>query len=252
MMSAAEIELGEGATSVGPLPLPAGRWFRAHDHPRHQLAWAVRGVLGVTVGDETWVLPTTRALWIPAGTVHRTGAPRDTVLHSLYVDPTRCPLDWPAPVAVGVGALLAQLLAHLGRFDLAPDARHRAEGVVFDLLRPLASAPITVPEPVDDRARAVAALLLDDPADTRTLEALARAVGSSRRTLSRLFVRDTGMSFDRWRTRLRLRAALPLLAEGRSVAHAARAVGYATPSAFLAAFRRAVGTTPRRYLHHAD
>ncbi len=206
----------------------------------------------MTVGDDTWVLPTTRALWIPAGTVHRTGAPRDTVFHSLYMDPTRCPLDWSTPVAVGVGTLLAQLLAHLGRADLAPDARRRAEGVVFDLLRPLPNTPITVPEPVDDRARAVAALLLDDPADSRTLEALARAVGTSRRTLSRLFVQDTGMSFDLWRTRLRLRAALPLLADGRPVAHAARAVGYATPSAFLAAFRRAIGTTPRHYLHNAD
>ncbi|MEU3653182.1 helix-turn-helix transcriptional regulator [Streptomyces sp. NPDC032161] len=237
---------------VGAFPLPAGHWFGAHEHPQHQLAWATRGVLGVTVGDDTWVLPSTRALWIPAGTVHRTGAPRDTLFHSLYLDPTRCPLDWSTPVAVGVGELLARLLAHLGRDDLAPDARHRAEGVVFDLLHPLPNSPITVPEPVDDRARAVAALLLDDPADSRTLAALARAVGTSRRTLSRLFVQDTGMSFDHWRTRLRLRAALPLLADGRPVAQVAHAVGYATPSAFLAAFRRAIGTTPRHYLHTAD
>ncbi|MFB7915835.1 helix-turn-helix transcriptional regulator [Streptomyces sp. NPDC056061] len=245
-------EHAAGAVVVGAFPLPAGKWFRAHEHPRHQLAWATRGVLGVRVDDDTWVLPPTRALWIPAGTVHRTGAPRDAVFHSLYLDPTRCPLDWPMPVAVAVGELLAHLLAHLGRDDLGPDARQRAEAVVLDLLRPLPDTPITVPEPVDDRARAVAALLLADPADSRTLEALARAVGTSRRTLSRLFVRDTGMSFDRWRTQLRLRAALPLLADGRPVAQAAHAVGYATPSAFLAAFRRTVGTTPRQYLRHAD
>ncbi|MFF9349011.1 AraC family transcriptional regulator [Streptomyces sp. NPDC014734] len=245
-------EHGAGAIVVGAFPLPAGRWFPAHEHPQHQLAWATRGVLGVTVDEDTWVLPPTRALWIPAGTVHRTGAPRDTTFHSLYLDPTRCPMDWPTPVAVAVGELLTQLLAHLGRADLMPDARLRAESVVFDLLQPLPSTPIAVPEPVDDRARAVAALLLADPTDSRTLEALARAVGTSRRTLSRIFVQDTGMSFDRWRTQLRLRAALPLLADGLPVAQVAHAVGYATPSAFLAAFRRTVGTTPRRYLHHAD
>ncbi|MFF1904447.1 AraC family transcriptional regulator [Kitasatospora sp. NPDC058218] len=237
-----------GAIVVGAFPLAAGQWFAPHEHPRHQLAWATRGVLGVAVGDDSWVLPPTRALWIPAGTVHRTGAPRDSVFHSLYLTPDPCPVDWRRPTVVAVDDLLAGLLSHLGREDLAPPARQRAEAVVFDLLHPLPSTPISVPEPLDDRARAVAALLLADPTDSRTLEALARAVGTSRRTLSRLFAQETGMSFDRWRTHLRLRAALPLLAEGHPVARVAHAVGYATPSAFLAAFRRTVGTTPQRYL----
>ncbi|WP_342743176.1 AraC family transcriptional regulator [Saccharopolyspora shandongensis] len=80
------------------------------------------------------------------------------------------------------------------------------------------------------------------------MDAHARAVGVSRRTLTRLFVHDTGMSFDRWRTHARLRAALALLAEGQPVSRVAHAVGYATPSAFLAAFKRTVGTSPSRYL----
>jgi AraC-like DNA-binding protein len=74
------------------------------------------------------------------------------------------------------------------------------------------------------------------------------AAGASRRTLTRLFVRDTGMSFDHWRTQVRRCAALPLLAEGQPVSRVAHSVGYATASAFLAAFRRTVGTTPKRYL----
>lgn len=119
---------------------------------------------------------------------------------------------------------------------------------MLDLLHPLPTLPIDVPLPVDERVRAVADALLADPSDSRSLDAHARSLGVSRRTLTRLFVRDTGMSFDRWRTHMRLRAALPLLAEGRTVSQAAHAVGYATPSAFLAAFRRTVGTSPGRYL----
>ncbi|WDV49620.1 helix-turn-helix transcriptional regulator [Streptomyces coeruleorubidus] len=239
---------GVGAIVVGNFPLSAGQWIPSHRHPQHQLAWTRRGVLGVAVDDTYWVLPPTRALWLPAGVVHRTGATRDAVLCSLYLEPDRCPLDWREPTAVAVDGLLGHLIAHLNREDLADDARLRAEAVVLDLLRPLPATPIDVPRPADERVRAVADALLADPADPRSLDAHARAVGVSRRTLTRLFAHDTGMSFDRWRTHMRLRAALPLLAEGQPVSRVARTVGYATPSAFLAAFRRTVGTSPSRYL----
>ncbi|GAA3587935.1 helix-turn-helix transcriptional regulator [Nonomuraea rosea] len=243
------VPAGPGVIVVGRFPLASGQWISPHSHTHHQLAWTRSGVLSVAVGDSYWVLPPARALWLPAGVVHRTGATRDAVLCGLYFDPERCALDWAEPTAVGVDGLLAQLFGYLAREELADDARLRAEAVVLDLLRPLPALPIDVPLPVDERVRAVADALLADPSDSRSLEAHARSAGVSRRTLTRLFVRDTGMSFDRWRTHMRLRAALPLLAEGRPVSQAAHAVGYATPSAFLAAFRRTVGTSPGRYLN---
>lgn len=243
---------GVGAIVVGNFPLSSGQWIPPHSHPQHQLAWTRSGVLGVAVGDTHWVLPPTRALWLPAGVVHRTGATRDAVLCSLYLEPDLCGLNWTEPTPVGVNGLLAHLIDFLNRGDLADEIRLRAEALVLDLLHPLPIMPIDVPRPVDERVCAVADALLADPADPRGLDAHAQTVGVSRRTLTRLFVHDTGMSFDRWRTHMRLRAALPLLAEGRSVSEVAHAVGYATPSAFLAAFRRTVGTSPRRYLNGAS
>ncbi|MFE0425847.1 helix-turn-helix domain-containing protein [Streptomyces sp. NPDC058953] len=240
---------GAGAIVVGSFPILSGEWFPDHSHDRHQLAWSRRGVIGVAVGDTYWVLPPTRALWIPAGVVHRPGATRGALLSSLYLTPDRCAVDWTEPTAVAVDGLLARLIVHLGRDDLAADARLRAEAVVPDLLRPLPAAPIDVPAPTDARVRAVADALAADPADPRGLDAHARAVGVSRRTLTRLFAADTGMNFDRWRTHARLRASLPLLAEGQPVSRVAHAVGYATASAFLAAFKRTVGTSPSRYLN---
>jgi AraC-like DNA-binding protein/quercetin dioxygenase-like cupin family protein len=243
------VPAGVGAIVVGTFPLASGQWFVPHSHPQHQLAWARRGVLGVAVGDSSWVLPRSRALWLPAGVVHRTGATRDAVLCSLYFAPHRCDLDWAEPTPVGVDGLLAHLFVHLSDESLPDDARLRAEAVVLGLLRPLPATPIDVPSPTDDRVRAVADALLADPADPRGLEAHARSAGVSRRTLTRAFVHDTGMTFDRWRTHLRMRAALPLLAEGLPVSRVAHTVGYATASAFLAAFRRTVGTSPGSYLH---
>ncbi|MEV0405653.1 helix-turn-helix domain-containing protein [Actinoallomurus sp. NPDC050550] len=55
------------------------------------------------------------------------------------------------------------------------------------------------------------------------------------------------MTFGRWRTQARLRSALVLLARGTPVAVVARRVGYATPSAFVAVFHRALGVSPGAY-----
>ncbi len=135
-----DVPAGVGAIVVGTFPLASGQWFVPHSHPQHQLAWARRGVLGVAVDESYWVLPRTRALWLPAGVVHRTGATRDSVLCSLYFEPDRCDQGWTEPTPVGVDGLLAHLIAYLGHENLPDDARLRAEAVVLDLLRPLSHA----------------------------------------------------------------------------------------------------------------
>jgi AraC-like DNA-binding protein len=221
--------------------------FVLHTHGRHQLALAASGVLVMSGRGRTWVLPRTRALWIPAGVAHSVAVAGRTTMLSTYVDPDRCPLRWDEPTVVGASGLLGPLVAHLARPDLPPDERDRAEAVLWDLMVPLPVATLSPPLPSDERARRVADGLLADVTDGRSLAAWGRDVGASARTLARLFTAETGMGFERWRTTARLAAALPLLAEGTPVATTALRVGYATPSAFVAAFRREVGTTPAGY-----
>ena len=115
-----------------------------------------------------------------------------------------------------------------------------------DLLVPVPVSTIHVPT-VSKRLSLIARALTDDPADDRDLAAWGRLVGASSRTLARAFVAETGMTFGAWRTQVRLLASLPLLAAGMPVATVARRVGYATPSAFVAAFRRVTDTTPGAY-----
>ena len=88
----------------------------------------------------------------------------------------------------------------------------------------------------------------ENPRDQRTLREFGREVGANERTLQRLFRMETGTTFGRWRTQLRLQHGVIALAEGRTVASAATSSGYAEPSAFIAAFRSVFGTTPGRYL----
>ena len=107
--------------------------------------------------------------------------------------------------------------------------------------------PLQLPSPRDVRARRVADALRRDPADARTLEALSGSAGASKRTLERVFAAETGMTFGTWRQQLRLLHATRLLAAGEKVTVAATEAGYESTSAFIAMFRRAMGTTPSRY-----
>ncbi|MPY78306.1 MAG: helix-turn-helix domain-containing protein [Actinophytocola sp.] len=232
---------------LGDLRLPKGTWFEWHRHPQHQIAWTPETVLAVEAGGAQWVLPPTRALFLPGGVLHRTGAIQGGLLRGIYIEPDRCPGRWESPTMLRVGPLLRELLEYLADDALDAERRLRAEAVVFDVLEPVRAVPIGVRLPVDDRARKVASALIADPADQRTLDGHASDVGASARTLARVFQRETSMSFGRWRTQVRLRAALPLLAEGVPLAGVATRVGYSTPSAFVVAFHREVGISPARY-----
>lgn len=239
---------GTGAAIVvGSFAMPRGSRFATHTHPVHQLAWSSSGLLAVRTTAGAWLLPPSLALWIPAHTPHATGAEGTAVLRSPYVDPACCPNGWQEPTVVAVGELLRTLIDHLSRPELASDARSRAEAVLFDVLSPAPVTSISVPEPADPRAREVARALTTDPADGRPLAAWGRTVGASGRTLARLFSTETGLTFGQWRERLRMQAAMPLLADGRTLETTAHHVGYASASSFVAAFHRIVGLTPRQY-----
>jgi AraC-like DNA-binding protein/quercetin dioxygenase-like cupin family protein len=241
------------AIFIGHFAMPRGSGFGRHWHTFHQLAWAAKGLLRVTTERGAWLLPPSLALWIPAGVQHATEAEGDAVMRSPYVDPAACPgIEWTEPTVVAVGPLLRALVDHLVRRDLAPDARSRAEAVLLDVLQPVPVTSVSLTEPRDPRTRAVARGLAEHPADGRPLEAWGTEVGASARTLARLFVTETGLTFGQWRERLRIQAAMPLLAEGLTMEAVARRVGYASASSFVAAFRRIVGVTPRQYFPVRD
>jgi AraC-like DNA-binding protein len=243
---------GQTAIVVQDVPMGPGQRFAWHSHPDDQLAWTDGGVLTVESESGTWVLPPTRALWIPAGVVHETSGAGVTTLRGVYLKPDRRrTAQWPAPQPMAVTPLLAELIRHLADTRLDPHRRRRAEAVLVDLLEPIEVTAIELPMPTDPRARDLAQALLANPADPRSLPEWGHAIGASGRTLTRAFLADTGIPFSRWRTAVRLRAALPRLAAGEPVSAVAAEVGFQTPSAFVAAFRREIGTTPGAYFKPA-
>jgi AraC-like DNA-binding protein len=230
--------------------MPSGLVFDWHTHHDHQLAWAASGVLTVRTDREAWVLPPTRSLFIPAGVRHETLSTGNATMRAVYLRPDVCPIDWQVCTPVAASTLLAEVIGYLEDASLDPQRRAHGETMLVDLLEPVTMTNIDVRIPADERARAVAQSLFGNPADGRTLADWGRDVGASERTLARAFLADTGLSFGQWRGLLRVRAATVALATGEPVARVARQVGYESTSAFVAAFRRATGTTPAAYFAH--
>jgi AraC-like DNA-binding protein len=232
---------------VANFPMRPGDRFEWHTHTDHQLAWAPHGVLTVFTDAATFVLPPSRALFVPAGDRHEVRTTSTATMRPLYIRPRSFPITWTRPTPVVATPLLAELIDHLDSSSITPDARKRAEAVLADLLQPIAVRTIDVPMPAGGPAREVADALVGQPEDDRPLAQWGPVVGASERTLARAFVADTGIPFGRWRTLVRLRAALPLLADGSTITTVSRQIGYRTPSAFVAAFKRETGLTPGTY-----
>ncbi len=229
--------------------LGVGERVDTHHHDEAQLVYPAQGLLAVTTDRGTWMAPPQRAVWIPAGADHSHHSYGVTDMRAVLFDPATARRARPEPTVVAVSALLRELvLALTDRRPLPAAARRRLERVTVDQLTRSAEQPLRLPEPRDERLRAVTALLRTDPTDSNSLASLGHIVGASPRTLSRLFHQELGMSFHQWRTQLRVHHSLILLAEGLNVTQTAADSGWANPSAFIHAFTNAVGRTPGRYV----
>ncbi|QKV90872.1 helix-turn-helix transcriptional regulator [Streptomyces sp. NA02950] len=225
--------------------LAPGEGIDAHRHDEHQIIYAGSGVVAVTTDAGTWFAPGTRALWVPAGTVHAHRAHGTLDLHLVGMPADDNPLHLDAPTALSVSPLLRELiLAYTRSPDDTSAERRRLRAVLRDQLRASPQRPVHLPTPSDPRLAAVCALVHGHPDDPRTLAALGAATGVGERTLSRLFRSELGMTFPQWRTQSRLYHALRMLADDAPVTTVAHRCGWSSTSAFIDVFRRSFGYTP--------
>lgn len=173
-------------------------------------------------------------------------------LRTLYLKPQ---LERALPrscCVVNVSSFLKELILFACEFK-ALDKRSSVQGhligVILDQLRQLPAAPFHLPHPSDVRAQRVAEALLKSPGDDRKIEEICKSTGGSKRTIERLFQRETGLSLGKWRQELRLMHALQLIASEEKISNAAVDAGYSTPSAFISSFKHALGITPGKYFH---
>jgi AraC-like DNA-binding protein len=235
--------------------LPHGHLIPEHSHPEDQLLFASKGVMTLRTMQGVWVVPPMRALWIPADTPHTVGISGQVSMRTLYLSPKLCRAFPPKCFVMNVSPLLKELILHACKFSRLSKrvaTERRIVEILVDQLKAVDCIPLQLPRPTDSRAMRVARTLFTNPADQRTLEKLCKDSGGSKRTIQRLFLNDTKMTFAKWRQQLRLLHAMQLLGRGEKVTAAALESGYGSTSAFIAMFRKQLGTTPTRYRENGN
>ncbi|HTN86836.1 MAG TPA: helix-turn-helix transcriptional regulator [Sorangium sp.] len=237
--------------AIGLSMASGGLESEPHAHSESQLMYLVRGELICEASSALWIVPPRSALWIPASVTHRIRATAPLEGYSVFVEPGAAP-DLPRDCcAVSVTPLFRELLLRLATrpalYDLeGPDAR--LVGVLLDELATVSIEKHRLPMPVDPRLRRLVDAMTADPAIGVTTKVWAKRIGVSERTLNRLLVEETGLSFGRWRQQLHIILALQKLSRGAAVQSVALDLGYESASSFVTMFRKALGTSPARYM----
>jgi AraC-like DNA-binding protein len=223
-----------------------------HHHYVCQLIYGVHGVMVVRTSDGQWVVPATRAVWMPAGVEHSIRMVGRVGLRTLYIQPAAA-RNLPKQCAVvAVTALMRELILEALAIALPYPGKSRAGrlmGLILDEIVQMKSLPLSLPFPKDPRLQIISGSITRQPDDATTADKWALKLGIDPKTVQRLYLRETGLTFGKWRQQARLLKALELLAKGEGILEVALAVGYGSPSAFSTMFQRQLGTPPSVYFH---
>ena len=223
----------------------------AHQHPRGQLLYAIKGTMQITAGQQSRYVTAQQAVWIPPQVSHAITATGELAYRSLYIDPLAANQLANTVTYHEVSNLLRELIVEAATFGhrYQPNsAESRLIAVLYDKLQAMPHADLTLRLPTHPRLRLLCDALLQEVANDTTLQQWSQVLGLSSRSLARLFQVETGLSFIRWREQLRLMRAIEQLRQGSSVTTVALECGYASISAFSTMFRRTLKQSPRHYL----
>ncbi|HWT69166.1 MAG TPA: helix-turn-helix transcriptional regulator [Pseudomonas sp.] len=226
-------------------------WFiEPHSHTKHQLIYAIEGVMVVHSGLNQWTVPPSRGIWMPCGHVHSIRCVGALKMRSVFVRPDHFPTLAVETRAVSISALLSELIktsvSIAGPVD--EDSREaRIMRLIVDELTLLPTLPLHLPQPADGRIQAICAALREDLGDSSTLADWSERLSLDAKTIQRLFHRETGMTFGQWRQQARLLSALERIALGEKIIDVAGVLGYDSPSAFSTMFKKQFGTTPSHF-----
>jgi AraC-like DNA-binding protein len=219
-----------------------------HSHRKGQLSFALSGGVTCRVPNGLWMVPPHCGVWVPGGMVHSNIATANARIFFVYIEPDVADLPERC-CTLSISPLLRELIVELS--DRAEQDEARQERLAKLLLTELPRMPVQrlhLPISSEPRLRRIAETLAENPSDRSTLADWAGRVALSESSLARLVVRETGLTFGRWRQQLHLIVALRELAAGATVQQISADLGYESVTAFITMFKKALGKPPAKYL----
>ncbi len=221
-----------------------------------RLLFPTTGVLLVSGDDGHWVVSSSRAIWLTGSDGHRHIRALGDVRMKAFVFGSDHSLKLPEQSCVlHVTPLLREVMRSLAQYSQQPQPGRKAallKELLLEKIIDRPDVPIELPEPRDRRLAAICTHIQLHPDDATTLSQFAQNMDCSERTLHRLFLQETGISFTVWRHQAKLRLALEWLEQGRSILDIALDLGYQNQGAFTAMFRRYLGVAPSQYVRPAS
>jgi AraC-like DNA-binding protein len=220
-----------------------------HQHRQGQLILALHGAVACSAANRLWTVPPNCGVWIPGGVPHSNQVTPNARLSYLFVEPGVAALPEEC-CTLSVLPMLREMILRLAdvQSSYAPDDHvGRLVRVLLDELALMPKEGLELPVSSHPKIAVIAAALTAEPSDRRTLGEWATHVAMSERSLKRLMVQETGLTFGQWRRQLHLVIALRELASGATVQRVSSDLGYESATAFIVMFKKALGTTPTRY-----
>lgn len=230
---------------------PKGTDFPWHSHQKNQLVLPIKGAISSEVEDAIWMVPNQCGLWIPAGQMHLNTPTTKSCFHHIYfsTDVLKSMPDFCCTLSIT--PLIRELVEHLATLDqfIALDSdTDRIADVLTQQLSLMTVQQLNFAIPRDQRLKVIAKAMIDSPSDRRTVDEWATSVAMSERSLARLIVQETGLTFGRWRQQLHIIKALQRLSDNAPVQSIAEELGYESVSAFIYMFKKVLGQSPGKYI----
>lgn len=223
-----------------------------HAHTRNQLLYAFSGTLRLEAENGLYLLPPQRAVWIPAGVLHRTTL-KKVRSGAVFLAPFLVPTEIAGVRIISAAPIVREMVRYALRWPSSRDPDDQLANAWFRTMGLLCAEwirdemPFHLPAARTDQVAMAIEYTLQN-LESVTVEAAAQAAALSGRHFRRRFAMETGIAWRLFLRQARMLRAMELLVEAdTNITGVAYAVGFNSLSAFAKSFALFSGQTPSTY-----
>ncbi len=138
----------DGLLAAISLDFPDGHHLGRHFHPQAQFLYAARGLMRLATHHGAWVIPPTRAVWIPPRVEHEIFMSGEVHMRTLFIEQPETPTPLSDCCVLAVTPLLREMILRAIHLESQPrldDFRQRLQGLILSEIANLERMPLYLP-----------------------------------------------------------------------------------------------------------